>query len=241
MLPLREVQFRWPSPLPRRYPFDIKALQGINVLPLENAVTLFTGDNGSGKSTLLESLAAAMDLNAEGGSKNAAYASSHTNTELAEALKLVWNRKIGGGFYFRAETLFQYASYLENIGDEFDAYGGRSLHGRSHGESFLSLFSHRLNPSRPGLYLFDEPESALSVTGQLAFLRLMHQWAESLVVQVVIATHSPILLAYPKAAIWSFDTTPLSRTTYENTAPYQITRAFLDAPGRYLTQLFNDE
>lgn len=241
MLPLREVSFPWHATQPPGYPFNIPALQSLTGLPLDHAVTLFTGDNGSGKSTLLESLAHALGLPAEGGSHNAAYQTSHTNTDLANALRLVWNQKTAYGFFFRAETLFQYTTYLEDIGDDFAAYGGRSLHRRSQGESFLSLFTQRLNPLRPGVYLFDEPEAALSSTGQLAFLRLMHHWVESRHVQLIIATHSPILLAYPGAVIWSFDSSPLRRIPYESTAPYQITKAFLDAPDRYLQQLFTDE
>lgn len=108
------------------------------------------------------------------------------------------------GFFFRAKSFFAYATYLDDTGG-VTGYGDRSLHQQSHRESFLSLFRHHLNPLTPSLYLFDEPESALSVTGQVAFLRLLKEWVDSSQVQVIIATPSPILLAFPGATIYSFD------------------------------------
>lgn len=139
-------------------------------LPLDQALTFFIGENGSGKSTLLESQAETAGFHPEGGSRNAAYAAAHTNTELAHALHLVWNRKPADGFFLRAESFFDYAGYIDDIAKAagpltYAAYGGRSLHERSHGESFLALFRHRLAPTCPSLLLLDEPDSALSITG----------------------------------------------------------------------------
>nr|WP_207711795.1 AAA family ATPase [Sulfobacillus harzensis] len=247
---MREIQYRAPDPLPQRYPFQLPALHGFASLPLTSPVTFFIGDNGSGKSTFLEALADAAGLQVEGGSPNMIVDKPRTNTELAQALHLVWNIKLRNGFFFRAETLYNLASYLEDLADDpysggksvvFGPYGGRSLHERSHGESFLALFQHRLNPHRPALYLFDEPEAALSITTQLAFLRLIHDWASSGHVQIIIATHSPIILAYPNASIWDFDASPMALTTYMASRPYQVTRAFLDAPERFLNHLFRDD
>lgn len=247
MLPLREFRYEPPKPQPRRYPFNIPALKGFSGISVQQPVTFFIGDNGSGKSTLLESLAVAAGFHAEGGSRNASYDMVSTNTELARALRLIWNRKTPNGFFFRAESFFSFATYLEDVEKEntqttpFHAYGGRSLHERSHGESFLSLFRYRLGSDRPALFLFDEPESALSITGQMALLRFMWDWERSGRVQAIIATHSPILLAYPGAAIWTFDTSPLSSTTYKSSDPYQMTRAFLEDPDRFLKELFRSD
>lgn len=247
MLLLREIQFRPPEPPPDRYPFDLPALEGLRQFVLDRPLTFFIGENGSGKSTLLESLAESAGLHPEGGSRNAAYAASHTNTELARALHLVWNRKPADGFFLRAESFFGYADYLDEMAREvgpegtYAAYGGRSLHERSHGESFLALFRHRLAPTRPAFLLLDEPESALSIAGQLALLSFMHRWERSEIVQAIVATHSPILLAYPGAAIWTFDARPLARIAYEDTEPYRTTRAFLNDPDRFLHELFRDD
>ncbi len=247
MLPIREIRYQPHAPS-QRYPFNIPALQGLQGIILDRAVTFFIGDNGSGKSTLLENLALAAGLNPEGGSRHASYDPAHTNTELANALHIVWNRKPMGGFFFRAESFFDYASYLDETAraagpneDPYAAYGGLPLHERSHGESFLALFRHRMVPTRPALLLLDEPESALSITGQFALLRFMRQWEQSGVVQVIVATHSPILLAYPGAAIWDFDKSPLATVSYDESDPVRLTRAFLDAPSRFLREIFSDE
>lgn len=250
MRSLREIQYCPPDPLPQRYPYTLKALEGFSSMALSAPVTFLVGDNGSGKSTFLEALAHAAGLQVEGGSASMLVDASHTNTDLSAALRLVWRVKSHQGFFFRAETLYNLASYLDDMAKEpfsggpetvFRAYGGRSLHHRSHGESFLSLFQHRLNPDRPALYLFDEPESALSITAQLAFLRLLKTWDTSGHIQMIIATHSPIILAYPGAAIWDFDEHPMRVTTYQATRPYQLTRSFLEAPERFLQALFEDD
>ena len=245
MLPLRELTYQAPEPAPATYPHHLPALSGFQHLPFTQPVTFFIGDNGSGKSTLLESLAAKAGFHAQGGSHHANYPVANTDTHLADALRLIWNRKVSNGFFFRAESFFAYASYVDELAQDsakaLQPFGGVSLHHRSHGESFLALFQNRLDADRPALYLFDEPEAALSITGQLALLRIMHRWAKSGHVQVIVATHSPILLAFPKAAIWTFDTTPLSPTTYRESAPYQVTRAFLEDPERIFHELFSED
>ncbi len=240
MLPLREVRFEFPKPRPHLYPWNLPALEQLDVLPFQTPVTLLIGDNGSGKSTFLESFAEVAGFNPEGGSHHANYHAAHTDTQLAQGLRLVWNRKALNGFFFRAESFFAYANYLEDI-NGMDPYGDRSLHHQSHGESFLSLFRHRLNSRSPSLYLFDEPESALSTTGQLAFIRLIKEWADSGHTQVIIATHSPILLAFPGATIYSFDHGPVASVSYRESKPYQLTRTFLEAPEAFLNELFRDD
>ncbi len=240
MLPLREVRFEFPEPQPNRYPWNLPALQQLDALAFQTTVTFLIGDNGSGKSTFLESVAEAAGFNPEGGSRNASYNAAHTDIHLAQGLRLVWNRKALSGFFFRAESFFAYANYLEEIGG-FSSYGGRSLHHQSHGESFLSLFRNRLNPRSPSLYLFDEPESALSTTGQFAFIRLLKEWANSGRAQVIVATHSPILLAFPGATIYSFDYAPVMPVGYAESTPYRLTRAFLEAPDTFLHELFRED
>lgn len=247
MYPLREIQYDPPNPLPHRYPFNLAALNGFRTMPLTCPTTFLIGDNGSGKSSFLEAVAHAAGLQVEGGSANMFVDEPRTNVELSEAIHLVWTVKSKNGFFFRAETLYHLANYLDDMAKEsgadqaFQAYGGRSLHHRSHGESFLALFANRLDPSRPALYLFDEPESALSTTAQFAFLQLLKRWENSGQAQMMIATHSPILLAYPNAQIWDFDACPMRPTTYEASSPYQLTRAFLESPERFLKSLLADD
>ncbi len=240
MLPLREVRFQLPNPRPDGYPWNLPVLEALDRLAFPNRVTFLIGDNGSGKSTVIEALAKAAGFNPEGGSRHAAYDAAHTDTHLADAMHLVWNRPALSGFFFRAESFFAYTHYLEEIGG-FDAYGGRSLHDQSHGESFLSVFRNRLIPRTLSLYLFDEPESALSTTGQLAFLRLLKDWSDSGRAQIIIATHSPLLLAFPGATIYSFDETGIVTVNYADSKPYQLTRAFLEAPDVFLHELFRSD
>src|SRR5690606_34990285 len=128
--------------------------------------------NGSGKSTLLEGLAWSAGFSGEGGNRSNQYSADDDGARLGEALALQWHQKATSGFFLRAETFFNFATWLESTGTSFSRYGGRSFHAQSHGEAFLSLFSHRLED---GLYLLDEPEAALSPQRQLAFLRILHQ------------------------------------------------------------------
>ncbi len=154
---------------------------------------------------------------------------------LGRALALSWQQRVAGGFFMRAETFFNFATHLEDVGSTFQAYGGRSLHVQSHGEAFLSLF---LNRFEDGLYLLDEPEAALSPQRQLAFLRVIHQLVAPGKAQFIIATHSPIVLAYPGATVLTLDGGSARRTHYQDTEHYRITRAFLEAPERFFRHLF---
>ena len=140
----------------------------------------------------------------------------------------------------RAESFFNFASYIDEMAREFGsdvyrAYGGRSLHQQSHGESFLSLFTHRFEQ---GIYLLDEPEAALSPQKQLAFLSIIHELETSGEAQLIIATHSPILLSYPGATIYSFDNDEIKPIRYKDTEPYKLTKAFLNSPERFFRFLF---
>ncbi len=145
--------------------------------------------------------------------------------------------KLTEGFFMRAESFYNFASYLDGVSD-LQAYGGKSLHHQSHGESFLALFQHRFEH---GLYILDEPEAALSPQRQLAFLRIIHQLTVPRHAQFLIATHSPILLAYPGATLYQFGEEGIRQTTYRETDHYQVTKDFLNDPERMLRHLLVEE
>ena len=220
-----------------RHPFDIRAFaQGIDI-SFDSAVTFFVGENGSGKSTLLEALAECCGFNPEGGNRDHHRAVFADRSELAQALRLSWLPKTSEGFFMRAESFYNFASYIETVSD-LHAYGGKSLHAQSHGESFLALFANRFEH---GLYILDEPEAALSPQRQLSFLKIIHDLERSGHAQFLISTHSPILLAYPGAALFSLDGDSIGPIAYRETEHYLVTRDFLNAPERYLHHLFVDD
>lgn len=234
---LTHVLLREDRITPGEHPFDIPVLAGGLNLRFVSPVTFLVGENGSGKSTLLEALAWSAGFSGEGGNRSNRYSDDDDGGTLGRALALSWRQKVAGGFFLRAETFFNFATYLESVGSTFRAYGGRSLHDQSHGEAFLSLFSHRFED---GLYILDEPEAALSPQRQLAFLRILHQLTSRRVAQFIIATHSPILLAFPGATVLSLDGGAITEVDYWDTEHYRTTRDFLEAPERFFRYLFSD-
>src|SRR5213592_2215974 len=155
---------------PTRYPFNLRAFsQGID-LAFRSTVTLFVGENGSGKSTLLEALAECCGFNPEGGNRDHHRAVFAERSPLAQALRLSWLPRVTEGFFMRAESFYNFATYIEGVSD-LRAYCGKSLHEQSHGESFISLFANRFEQ---GIYILDEPEAALSPQRQLTFLKIIH-------------------------------------------------------------------
>ncbi|HSK17842.1 MAG TPA: AAA family ATPase [Longimicrobiales bacterium] len=214
------------------YPFSIPAIHGLSTLRLDSPVTMFVGENGSGKSTLLEAIAVAWGFNAEGGSVNFNFSTRASHSSLLEFLRLERGlQRPKDGFFLRAESFYNVASEIERLdavpglGTKIGAaYGARSLHEQSHGESFLSLIMERFRGN--GLYILDEPEAALSPTRQMALLVRIHDLVAA-GSQFIIATHSPILLAYPTAAIWSLEVDGLKQVEYESTEHYQVSRRFL--------------
>jgi predicted ATPase len=209
-----------------KHPFDIPAFsKGIDVA-LSTRVTFFVGENGSGKSTLLEAIATSCGFGLRGGSRDHTFQAEDPRTELGRAIRLGWLPKVTDGFFMRAESFFDFATYLDTVSD-LRAYGGKSLHAESHGESFLALFKNRFEQ---GLYILDEPEAALSPQRQLSFLRVIHDLESPGHAQFLISTHSPILLAYPGAALLSLDGPEIQPVDYRDTDHYQVTKQFLDNP-----------
>lgn len=216
-------------------------------LTLTNNVTFFVGENGSGKSTLLEGIAEQCGFGLRGGNRNHNFNTGHRfegyESALAAHLKLSWKpRRVNQGFFMRAESFFNFASYIDELALEdrtvLKAYGGRSLHEQSHGESFLSLFN---NQFESGIYILDEPEAALSPARILAFMSVIHQLEQSGRAQFLIATHSPMLICYPGAIIYQFDENGIRETSYQDTEHFHLTKSFLDNPALYLHHLMNDK
>lgn len=232
-------------PDPSVYPFSIPAIRELDELVLHPAVTFFIGENGSGKSTLVEAIAIAARLNPEGGSRFGRFSTADAHSGLHQHLRLVrGTRRIRDGYFLRAESFFNVASYLDRMRNEpggeaaLAPYGGTSLHAQSHGESFLALIGNRFGGD--SFFVLDEPEAALSLRGQLALMRRMHDLvAEGS--QFVISTHSPVLLGYPDATIYGLSERGLAKTAYEDTENFELTRGFLDDRGAFLRHLFEDD
>lgn len=216
-----------------RYPFALPAVVALERLPFQRPVTFFIGENGSGKSTILEAIAVALGFNAEGGSRNFRFGTRPSHSELHQYMRMVRSvQRPRDGFFLRAESYFNVATEIERIDAEpgpgapiGPAFGPRALHEQSHGESFLALVEHRFRGN--GLYLLDEPEAALSPMRQMALLSRLDVLVRAHS-QFIIATHSPILLAYPDATIYECSQEGLRRLAYEETEHFRITRDFLN-------------
>ncbi|WP_224393138.1 AAA family ATPase [Pseudonocardia sp. ICBG1293] len=221
------------------HPFDLGVVRWLREhggLALYPGVTFLVGENGSGKSTLVEALAVALGLNPEGGSRSFRFATRASESDLGSHLRTA--RRPGRertSFFLRAESYYNVATEVERIGQGLESAFGGSPHERSHGESFVALLTHRFFPR--GLYLLDEPEAALSVTGALAVLaRMTELTAQGS--QFVIATHSPILLALPGATILQIgDDGGVRRVGYDEALPVALTRGFLADPEAFLRHL----
>ena len=217
------------------FPYCLPVLRHLDSLELHPRVTFVVGENGSGKSTLLEAVAIAAGFNAEGGTKNFRFNTRRSHSSLHEHLTLVKSAKRArDGFFLRAESFFNVATEIEHLDAEparappiINSYGFRSLHEQSHGESFFALMNNRFGGQ--GFYVLDEPEAALSPTRQLAMLVRMHELVRAKS-QFIIATHSPILMAYPDAWIFQIGKRGLERVEYEETEHYVVARRFLADP-----------
>ena len=239
---LRSVTIRRTLP-PDAWFRDLPAVRWLEEgrqLELGQSVTFLIGENGTGKSTLLEAIAVACGFNPEGGTRNFSFSTRDTHSALGEYLTLIRTNYPEDGFFLRSESFYNVATNIDEMDETtlgprlIDSYGGVSLHHQSHGESFLALVQNRFGGN--GLYLLDEPEAALSPTRQLTLLGEMHQLVEQ-DSQFIVATHSPILMAYPGARIYELREDGIHPTTYQETEHYQLTRRFLENPERMLRYL----
>lgn len=267
MIHLRSIARTHADPESDRFPFSVPAIRAIRQLEFTTAVTVLVGENGSGKSTLLEALAASVHLPAVGSAEVQRDQTLAQQRELARVFTCRWNKRTTRGFFLRAEDFFGFTRELRRMREAFQreleqvatdfadaspyARGlregpvraslaemerryGVDLDANSHGQSFLVLFRSRLVPG--GLYLLDEPEAPLSPQGQLALLAMIRE-LEAQDAQFIIATHSPILLAYPGATIYSFDESPPASVAWDTLPHVALTRDFLRDPARYLRHL----
>lgn len=221
----------------------VRYLERAGALEFHSDVTFLVGENGVGKSTLLEAIAVACGFNPEGGTRNFSFSTRATHSALCDALTIVRSAYPRDGFFLRAESFYNTASYIDRLDEEFAlgvpvaaSYGG-SLHARSHGESFLALVQNRFGGH--GLYLLDEPEAALSPMRLMTLLAEMDQLvrAES---QFIVSTHSPILMAFPGAEILQITDAGIFPTPYRETEHYVLTRRFLEQPEQMVRYLLEN-
>ena len=264
MIPLQSLTKQDVHECPDVYPYNVPVIKSLSRLVFDAPVTFFVGENGSGKSTLLEGIAAAVNAITIGAEDVARDATLEPAKHVAKILKMTWSKKTRRGFFLRAEDFFNYVKRINNMSQDLremssdyethlKGYGlllakasadrqrvemtrryGENADGFSHGEGFLNLFQARLVPS--GLYLLDEPEVPLSPLRQLSLIALLKTVVEQ-DAQFIIATHSPILLAFPGATIWNFDALPLRPAAYHDLPHVTLTKAFLDNPDAFLRHL----
>lgn len=243
---IQSVRFVPPQPdALEKYPFCIPAVRSCGELSLQSPVTFFTGENGSGKSTILEAIAIAAGFNPEGGSRNFSFSTEDSHSGLYNFTQLTrgvyWPKD---GFFLRAESFYNVATNIDQLDRApgigahiIGAYGGHSLHRQSHGESFLALVENRLRGK--GLYIFDEPEAALSPTNQLVLVRLIDRLVQK-DSQFLISTHSPILLSYPNAVVYELSTDsncPIQQLPFDQTQLFRLYQGFLRAPQKVMREL----
>ena len=221
----------------QEYPYNIPAIKDCESIKFHPDVTFLIGENGSGKSTLLEAIAIAYGFNPEGGTKNmrfnthASHSSLHDNIRISKGLK-----QPEDGYFLRAETFYNLATEID-VNDLIKGYGGKSMHQLSHGEAFIALMINKLRGN--GLYIFDEPEAALSPSRQLAALASIDRLVKN-GSQFIIATHSPIILAYPSATIYELSENGIADIAYLDTHQYKITKYFMDNPSEAIEMVLRE-
>jgi predicted ATPase len=221
------------------FPFTLPFARPQFGLEFRERVTMFVGENSTGKSTLLEAIAGHCGFGAQGGTRDHRFAGADSSDGLEAALRFAWLPKVTRGFFLRAESFFNWAGWIDQVSPGSDA--GRALHRLSHGESFLATFERRFGDGAPAIFLLDEPEAALSPSRQLALLVFVDQLVRQKGSQLVIATHSPILMAYPDATIYQLRPEgEITQVAYEDTEHFQVTRDFLNHREDFLRHLFSD-
>lgn len=264
MIHLQSINLKPSAAKQRGFPFTLPLVKNFGELELQSPVVFFVGENGSGKSTLIEAIAAGLNLAVVGGEDVARDKTLSNARALGKQLKFAWRNKTHRGFFLRAEDFFNFARRLQtmqaelqemadNFENEYTGYAlglakgavlsqrqalieryGENLDANSHGESFLKLFQSRFVPA--GLYLLDEPEAPLSPQRQLALLAMLKEMIGQ-DAQFIIATHSPILMAFPEAQIFNFDSHPVREVAYDDVEHVSLTRAFLNSPNSFLQHL----
>ncbi len=232
---IQSISINWSKIDRRSYLRNIEALNGLEYLEFNKPITFFVGENGSGKSTLLEAIAIAYGFNPEGGTKNYSFSTYDSHSDLYNAMRL--NKgfcKAGWGYFLRAESFYNVATKEEEYADI--SHPSEKFHEKSHGESFLAVAQNQLRPN--GLYIFDEPEAALSPQRQLTLLAEIYECAKQ-DSQFIIVTHSPILLGMPDAEILTFDNGTVHTCEYEDTDSYRITKMFIENRELLLKRLLN--
>lgn len=213
----------------------IESINHLDKIEFTKPITFFVGENGSGKSTILEALALSYGFNPEGGTKNYKFSTYDSHSELCEAIRVVRGyQKSQWGYFLRAESFYNVATQEEDYADLL--HPSEHYHRKSHGESFLAIIQKNLQPN--GIYIFDEPEAALSPQRQLTLMMELYECAQK-GSQFIIATHSPILLGMPDAEIMTFDNGTIHCCKYEDTESYQVTEMFINNRKRLLAELFD--
>lgn len=225
---VRSAEILWNEvPDADAYPFDIPAIASLRKLRFDKGITFFCGENGTGKSTLLEAVGIAFGFNPEGGSRNYTFSTRPTHSQLHEYIRL--DRSLQrplDGYFVRSDTLFNLISATDELEDDQRYYDGVSLHARSHGESIMALITRRFRPE--GFYILDEPETGLSQSGQIALACELTRLRDA-GCQLVIATHSPILLALPGATVYQFDD-EIREIDGKDSLEWIMMRRFMDDP-----------
>ena len=234
---IQSIMIDWSKVEKEHYLRDIEAIKGLERLEFGKPITFFVGENGSGKSTLLEAIAISYGFNPEGGTKNYSFSTYDSHSDLCQAMRIARGyKKADWGYFLRAESFYNVATQEEEYADL--THPSEKFHEKTHGESFLAIAQNHLRPN--GVYLFDEPEAALSPQRQLTLLMEIYECAKQ-GSQFIIVTHSPILLGIPDAEILSFDSGLIHRCEYEETDSYQVTEMFINNRERLLERLLYNE